>query len=319
MKKYLLLIGVIGCASNFYAQPFSPQAGEEGSTAIHKDSSLFVAWANEVEITRGYKNIANPALGYASGGEPAYAVGYPDGDVVSLGDRGEAVLFFNPPIANKPGFDFAVFENGSVGYLELAVVEISSDGVNFFRFPAMSMTSVDTQLGTFATPEATQLHNIAGKYINNYGTPFDISDIYNSPLLDKSQIRYVKVIDVVGSIDENYGTPDSNGQMINDSYPTPFDTGGFDLQAVGVIHQGIPTSIPESEWQQINIYPNPFDDYIVVDLPFADEVEVFVYDLQGVLCLYSFDKQIDSSGLTKGVYLLRIKIGNQQMVKKIHK
>ena len=43
------------------------------------------------------------------------------------------------------------------------------------------------------------------------------------------------MVDVVGSIDPMYGTRDSLGNLINDPWPTPFATGGFDLDAVAVL------------------------------------------------------------------------------------
>ena len=33
-----------------------------------------------------------------------------------------------------------------------------------------------------------------------------------------------------------YASYDSQGNIINDPFPTPFETGGFDLDAIGVIH-----------------------------------------------------------------------------------
>ena len=54
-----------------------------------------------------------------------------------LGDDGSLVLTFPAPIADGAGPDFAVFENAfSTEFLELAFVEVSSDGTNFTRFPA---------------------------------------------------------------------------------------------------------------------------------------------------------------------------------------
>ena len=46
----------------------------------------------------------------------------------------------------------------------------------------------------------------------------------------------VRITDVVGSIDPALGTKDSLGNLINDPFPTPFASSGFDLNAVGVIN-----------------------------------------------------------------------------------
>jgi hypothetical protein len=41
----------------------------------------------------------------------------------------------------------------------------------------------------------------------------------------------------LGSLDNNFAKRDSRGVKINDPWPTPFGSSGFDLDAVGVIHQ----------------------------------------------------------------------------------
>jgi hypothetical protein len=47
-------------------------------------------------------------------------------------------------------------------------------------------------------------------------------------------------VDVVGSITPAYATYDSQGNMVNDPWPTPYSSSGFDLDAVGVINQLVP-------------------------------------------------------------------------------
>lgn len=302
------------------AQTYPPQAGQPGSTAIHKDSPLFVAWATGATVVRGYKNISNPALGYTSTGMPSYVVGPPNGEVVSLGDAGHAIVTFAKPISNGPGFDFAVFENGSVGYLELATVEVSSDGINFFKFPTHSKTSTETQIGMFGTPVAENLNNIAGKYIGTYGTPFDLEEIPNNKLLDKSNIRYVKVIDVVGSIDLMYGTTDSFGNMINDSFPTPFDSGGFDLQAVGVLHQGTAAtdSFNDSSFQ---VHPNPFSEVLYFDNSQALPLKIKIYDSYGRIHIQTTTTAdyLNTSSLASGLYYVEFQKEQQKIIKKMIK
>ena len=54
--------------------------------------------------------------------------------------------------------------------------------------------------------------------------------------LDINNITHVKIIDVIGSINQSYASYDSQGNIINDPFPTPYETGGFDLDAIGVIH-----------------------------------------------------------------------------------
>lgn len=298
------------------SQTYPPTDGMPGSTAIHKDSPLYVAWATGITVERGFVNITNPNLivsgsNKASFGQPSDAIGYPDGNVVSLGDAGYAILTFASPIYDGEGFDFAVFENGGPSFLELAVVEVSSDGENFFRFPAHSQTQTATQIGSFGTPSATYLNNIAGKYSAQYGTPFDIGELEDNVLLDKGNITHVKVIDVVGSIDPLYATFDSFGNAINDSHPTPFNSCGFDLQAVGVINQAT-LSRDDFAKNNLKIYPNPSTDFFRIK---SDEnMKIIIYDVAGRIVMngnLQSNEQINVSSLTAGIYVVEVSLSGQ--------
>ena len=95
-------------------------------------------------------------------------------DVVSLGEGGTITLSFERPLADGPGPDFAVFENGfSDGFLELAFVEVSSDGEHFVRFPSAYLGL--EPIGPFNEHDPELIDGLAGKYRRGYGTPFDLS------------------------------------------------------------------------------------------------------------------------------------------------
>jgi hypothetical protein len=235
--------------------PYDPQVGSGASDAIPKDSPLFREWASSVvSFDPGPQDLSNPNSPPANFGSPSNALGPGGGDnaysVVSLGDGGSITLGFDRPIVNGAGADFAVFENGflsggsGLAFLELATVSVSSDGVHFFGFPAVSLTQTETQVGGFSLLDASNLYDLAGKYVAGYGTPFDLSELSGiSPSLDINDITEVRITDVVGSIDPLYGTRDSLGNLINDQFPTPFSSGGFDLDGVGVIN--IAAAVPE--------------------------------------------------------------------------
>ena len=266
---YFLLLTFCWC--NVQAQ-YAPQAGLPGSTAISASSGVFTGWAAQCTIQRGFMDIANPSLGYASSGDSSLAIGAADGYVVSLGDSGIAVLTFNHPIYDGPGPDFAVFENGfrnladsTEAFLELAFVEVSSDGINYFRFPAQSLTQTQTQVGNGDYLDASNLNNLAGSYIAMYGTPFDLQELSGIPGLNINDITHVRVIDVVGSIN-GHSSHDSDGRIINDPYPTAFPSCGFDLDAVGVIHEASAGIVSVQNNVSISIYPNPVTDNIHVSV-----------------------------------------------------
>ncbi len=62
MNKVLSLITLI-FSSILFGQTFDAPAGQNGSLAIHKDSSVIVNWATGIQVSRGYLNVANPSLG----------------------------------------------------------------------------------------------------------------------------------------------------------------------------------------------------------------------------------------------------------------
>jgi hypothetical protein len=217
---------------------FNTIPGKPQSIAIHGDSSCFVNWASEGVAYPGLRQINVPDSGIASVGTINSALGkHRKNGVISLGDGGSAILGFPQPIINGPGFDFAVFENAfNDSFLELAHVEVSNDGQRFFRFPSRSFSQNIQQTEPFGTTYPDSVHNFAGRFRMPYGTPFDLNDFKDTPDFPTT-INYVKIIDVIGSIDPRWGTKDSYGNLINDPWPTNFASSGFDLDAVGVINQ----------------------------------------------------------------------------------
>ena len=219
---------VLLCASLTQAGPYAPAAGQPGSTAFHMDDPAFVGWAT------GYENYLVGSDCSANWQTPEKALGKAVGtshDIVSLGRGGEITLLFDNAIKNGQGYDFAVFENGfSDTFLDLAWVEVSSDGENFFRFDNDSQTT--SPVAAFGTVDPTNLTGLAGKYKQGYGTPFDLEDLVGvSPLLDVDHVGYVKLVDIVG----DGACLDTDGDVIYDPYPTS-GSAGFDLEALGVIH-----------------------------------------------------------------------------------
>lgn len=303
-KKIIFIFHLVFVGFQTFAQ-YAPIVGEEGSTAIYADSSIFVSWASKCEINRGYYDIKLPDGGNVTVGKDSSALGKADGiDVLSLGDGGTAILEFSSPIRNGEGFDFAVFENGfNDAFLELALVEVSSDGVNFVRFPAHSLTGTDYQVGPWGALEAKKINNLAGKYRALYGTPFDLEELKNEANLDVENVTHVKIIDVVGTTDPLFATMDTTGNAINDPYPTPFESGGFDLDAVGVIHeQG--NAVEKVNTPTISIFPNPSQGKLTVNSS-QEIIAIEIYDINGKIVLYSKQNQLDLSSLNSGIYWVK--------------
>ena len=319
MKRISILLMAL-VPTMLWAQ-FAPEAGVAGTTAMHADSSTFVAWATGCTVERGPQQIDDLSLGLVSYGADADALGKADNVVVSLGDGGTAVLTFASPICNDAGPDFAVFENPFHNvphcFLELAFVEVSSDGENYFRFPAVTNVPFDEQMGSFGVMEATLIHNFAGKYEVLYGTPFDLDEVEDNPLLNKSKITHVRLVDVIGTINPEYATYDSEGHIVNDPFPTPFWSSGFDLDAVGVIHDVAHYDVPENEKVTLAVYPNPVKDRLTVKAENLQSVEV--YNLVGQLVKTSALPVVDMSDLNQGIYFVRVMADGKTVTKRVVK
>ena len=309
---------------NLRAQ-FPPPAGQPGSTAIHADSSIFVAWASSCEVERGPINILEPSGVLASFGDPAEATGKAEGNsvaVVSLGDAGTAVLQFSSPIADGEGWDFAVFENSlDDTFLELAFVEVSSDGENYFMFPAISLTPGGEQVGSFGEINTELINNMAGKYRQGYGTPFDLSELSGYAGLDIQSISHLRITDAIGCIQNQYAFFDSQGNVVNDPWPTPFETGGFDLDGVGVIHSAS-EGISELD-TRIRVYPNPFAESLHINPPLEGQhFDVEILNSNGRLIHRKESKSpmiIQTSHLPAGLYFIRVKYQEAVITKTILK
>jgi hypothetical protein len=173
-------------------------------------------------------------------------------------------------IRDGAGYDFVVFENGFVSahtkpgtgsvrgqmLAELGYVEVSSNGGDFVRFASVSLT--DGRVGRYGTIEISDVYNLAGKHPNMggvcTGTAFDLSELAReasvvSGVVDLNDISYVRIVDIPGSGDfyddagvhiDAWTWPAwafyAGVHAIYDAWPT-YGSGGFDLEAVGVLHE----------------------------------------------------------------------------------
>lgn len=271
MKTKVLFMAVLLlllAGSTVFAGPYT-EAGIQGF--VDGDvNPVFVGWATGVVDY-------SPAPGVnAQWLDPTKTLGAVTGnnfDVASLGDLnqtqidawfadpvnnpgpGEITLSFATGITNGTGDDFAVFENGFISngdgglFAELAYVEVSTDGTNFARFDSVSLTS--GLAGGYGTIDPTDVHNLAGKHPNAYGTSegtgFNLEDLLADPLItsglvDINDINYLRLMDIPGSGDFF----DSAGNPIYDAWVT-WGSGGVDLEAVGVINAAA-VPIPAALW-----------------------------------------------------------------------
>ena len=244
---------------------------------------IFRGWATEVVSYEpapgldGQWTDPSMALGPATGSNiDIVSLGHLNSQQISQGAApGQITLSFAEPIRQGAGYDFVVFENGFVSnidtqagslagqmFAELAYVEVSSNGVDFARFPSVSLT--EELVGRYGTIEISNVHNLAGKHPNAggicTGTPFDLKEIASDPdvvsgLVNINDVRYVRIVDVPGSGDFHDDAARSTDpgtwpvwDFYADSHPiydawdastAPDPSGGFDLEAVGVLREQV--------------------------------------------------------------------------------
>lgn len=215
------------------AAAYPGPVGDSTTTAIALDDPSIVGWAVGYEALVLGENSTNsdfhdPTLLLGPAERSSY-------DVVALGDGGTVTLLFDPPITDGAGWDFAVFENGfSETFLELAYVEVSSDGTTFARFDSAYLGP--EPLAAFGRHATTLFEGLGGKYAQGYGNPFDLQLLRFRPevqrgAVDLGHITHVRIVDITG----DGSSEDSFGNPIYDPYPGA-ETAGFDLDAVAVIH-----------------------------------------------------------------------------------
>jgi hypothetical protein len=130
--------------------------------------------------------------------------------------------------------------------------------------------------------------------------------------LNTDSITHVKVIDVIGSINPIYASYDQNNHIINEHYPTPYPQGGFDLDAVGVIHQLV-NGDDEQERETIHFYPNPVNDQLFLqgDISTIDFIQITDEFGRIIQIQKQFTHHIISfSELKAGMYCLNVILKN---------
>lgn len=174
------------------------------------------------------------------GGFGSYAnvLGAPEGrggGILSLGSGGQIVVQSDTPILNGPGADFIVYENATmILWLEYAEVSVSQDGMRYVPFSCAPRTmrvcsgavvfnppsstpegcAGATLAGTFPSPEPPGGYSDE-QLLAGGGVSFDLETV------GLDWIRFIKIRDL-------------ETQCVLDP---PGNTSGFDLEAIGILHQ----------------------------------------------------------------------------------
>jgi hypothetical protein len=254
MRLFVVSLALVGALSGaayggIYSGPTDTTNPIDG--AIPSGSPLFTEWANNIDPTRTHfapgGSTSITLTGFNSLGDLSAA------DIANGVSPGYITVTFPEPIRNGPGPDFAAFENGfTFGspnglFAELAYVEVSTNGVDFAEFPSISTNTAPVAgSGAFAGFDTTNMYNLAGKNALGFGTPFDLSQLANDPLVltgkvDLQDINYVKLVDIPG----NGSFLDSLGDPILDNWLTTGGTAGYDFKLGVGSGIGVLNEVPE--------------------------------------------------------------------------
>ena len=258
-----LIVMLLLCAGAAQAGPYASGTGtNEGGTidqGIRSTDPRIVGWVSDVvdyslshqlaSVTPNSAAIIGPYKGafFILGDMDRDHIDAYLEDPVNNRGPGYVTVTFEFPIMNGEGPDFAVFENafGSGGgvFAELAYVEVSTNGIDFARFPSISLTT--GLVGGYGTIDGSNVYNLAGKHISGYGTPFNLNDLEGhelvlSGVVKLDEVWFVRIVDIPGSGDFK----DSLGNPIYDAWLT-FGTGGFDFTGLGVLHFNYDWNVPE--------------------------------------------------------------------------
>lgn len=166
-----------------------------------------------------------PSAGYGASSLPGVVLGPPQGggakagglDVVSLGQGGTVVVALDDqPLIDGPGPDLVVFENAFAGFIETGRVAVSADGVTWHEWPCAAQQAPNYPGCAGVTPVFSAPDNgispldvaLAG------GDAFDLQAL---GAIGPGPWRLVRITDT------------GFNQYLGNS-------GGFDLDAVAVIH-----------------------------------------------------------------------------------
>jgi hypothetical protein len=117
-------------------------------------------------------------------------------------------------------------------------------------------------------------------------------------------------------MNDSFATKDVNGHKINDPWPTPFPSSGFDLDAVGVIHT-LANDVKIMDAVSMQLFPTIAPHFVNVACSLADANRIVVTNALGQEIfsqnINTVITTIDVSGLETGVYWVLIKSENTQL------
>lgn len=218
LSRVALGWGVLGwgvlCA---FAMLACEAAGDVGETPHAKSADPFAD--RVVSFTPG------PSAGFGADKLPGVVLGPPQGgggaagslDVVSLGQGGTLVVALDDqPLIDGPGADLLVFENAFAGFIETGRVAVSADGKTWHEWPCAAQQAPDYPGCAGVTP----VFSAAGNGISPTSAALaggDAFDLQALGAIGPGPWRLVRISDT--GVNQYLGT-----------------SGGFDLDAVAVIH-----------------------------------------------------------------------------------
>ena len=251
---------------------------------------------------------------------------YVSGMLIS-NDQYSSQLFVNDGLGAFSEDDFG-FVGDTVRSFNNAIGDIDNDGQ--MEIMVINSAGFNSQLWKAEKPDANWLKvNLEGTVSNRDGIGAWIS-LYTE---DNEQTRYTTCGNgFMGQNSENihFGLADLEAiDSLTVTWPTGHIDRYYDIQASQILKSiegetnngivnidsdiNIISDIGEHDnfESEINIYPNPFEDFIIIESS-LQIIELRMYDMQGRLVLQQKENVISTIGLNSGLYTLVIIDGKQK-------
>lgn len=220
---------------------------------------------------------------------------------ITIGSSGGALSYWTDPTLTLSIIDPTTISDSGTYYIR----SISSYGcgsshpvhITIFSTPNLLITNP----ASVYFPNTIDLTNPSITIGSSNVASFSYTDEYNTPIPDPTMVSCSGINNIIAS--------------------SPY---GCSIGAVVIVTIiGCYNEIKENEENNISIFPNPFNDKLMISLENNQEAEIEIVDFAGRMILHQkIDEQIvtiDTSNLSEGQYMIKIKNSSSLVTHRISK
>ena len=122
-----------------------------------------------------------------------------------------------------------------------------------------------------------------------------------------------------GIVPDYHADLTKEGRLINDPWPTPGGSSGFDLAGVAVLNQKV-EAVEMADGISLSVYPNPASERVSIVMNGSESTDAILFDINGravtTMTLHEGLNTVEISDLPQGVYMLRANGAVHKIIKK---